>query len=317
VRLVIYGAGAIGGVLGASLVQHGSDVTFVARGENYEALATRGLRFQVGDDETTLPVSVVRDASALDLSPEDAVFLTMKSNDTRDVIDDLERVAPPQVAVVCAQNGVENERLALRKFPHVYGLCVMCPATHLEPGVVRAGSSPVSGLMDLGRWPRGIDERAEELASILRASTFESVAREDIARWKWGKLLMNLGNAVQAVCGTDHPAKELTRRVREEGIAVLRAAQIDYVDREEDEARRGNLLTVDRSRGGGSSWQSLERATGNIETDYLTGEIVLRGRLHGVATPANALLQRLANQLARERRPPGAWPEADVLALLA
>jgi 2-dehydropantoate 2-reductase len=76
------------------------------------------------------------------------------------------------------------------------------------------------------------------------------------------------------------------------------------------------LLTVDRSRGGGSSWQSLERATGSIETDYLTGEVVLRGRLHGVATPTNALLQRLANQLARERRPPGAWSEAEVLAML-
>ena len=315
-RLVIYGAGAIGGVLGARLVQHGSDVTFVARGANYDALATRGLRFQVGDDETTLSVSVVRDASALDLAPDDAVFLTMKSNDTREVIDDLERVAPPGIAIVCAQNGVENERLALRKFPHVYGLCVMCPATHLEPGVVRAGSSPVSGLMDLGCWPRGIDERAEELARILRASTFDSIAREDIARWKWGKLLMNLGNAVQAVCGNDHPARELTRRVREEGIAVLRAAQIDYVDRDEDEARRGTLLTVDPSRGGGSSWQSLVRGTGSIETDYLTGEIVLRGRLHGVATPANALLQRLANQMARERRSPGAWSEEDVLAML-
>jgi 2-dehydropantoate 2-reductase len=316
VRLVIYGAGAIGGVLGARLVQHGSDVTFVARGENYDALVTHGLRFQVGDDETTLPVSVVRDASELDLSPEDAVFLTMKSNDTREVIDDLERVAPPQIAVVCAQNGVENERLALRKFQHVYGLCVMCPATHLEPGVVRAGSSPVSGLMDLGRWPQGIDQRAEELACILSASTFESVAREDIARWKWGKLLMNLGNAVQAVCGNDHPAKELTRRVREEGIAVLRAAQIDYVDRDEDAARRGTLLSVDSSRGGGSSWQSLVRGTGSIETDYLTGEIVLRGRLHDVATPANAVLQRLANQMARERRSPGAWSEEDVLAML-
>jgi 2-dehydropantoate 2-reductase len=207
VRLVIYGAGAIGGVLGARLMQGGSDVTFVARGENYDALAARGLRFQVGDEESTLAVTVVRDPSALDLSPEDIVILTVKSNDTRDVIDDLERVAPPDIAVVCAQNGVENERIALRKFPHVYGLCVMCPATHLEPGVVRAGSSPVTGLMDLGRWPAGVDERAGVLADILGASTFESVARDDIARWKWGKLLMNLGNAVQAVCGTDRPRR--------------------------------------------------------------------------------------------------------------
>jgi 2-dehydropantoate 2-reductase len=288
----------------------------VARGENYDALAKKGLRLQVGDEETTLAVSVVRDVSALELSSEDTVILTTKSNDTRDVIDDLERVVPPEIAIVCAQNGVENERVALRKFPNVYGLCVMCPATHLLPGVVRAGSSPVTGLLDLGRWPEGVDERAKSLASILSASTFDSVARDDIARWKWGKLLMNLGNAVQAVCGVDHPAKELTRRVREEGIAVLHAAKIDYVDREEDVARRGTLLTVDSSRGGGSSWQSLERATGSIETDYLSGEIVMRGLLHGVATPANALVQRLANQLARERRPPGAWTEDEILSML-
>jgi 2-dehydropantoate 2-reductase len=316
VRLVIYGAGAIGGVLGARLVQSGSDVTFVARGENYDVLSTRGLRFQVGDEETTLAVSVVRDASALDLDPEDIVILTVKSNDTRGVIEDLERLAPQQIAIVCAQNGVENERVALRKFPNVYGLCVMCPASHLEPGVVRAGSSPVTGLMDLGRWPQGVDQRAQDLARILTASTFDSVARDDIARWKWSKLLMNLGNAVQAVCGIDRSAKELTRRVREEGIAVLEAARVDYVDHEEDAARRGTLLTIDPSRGGGSSWQSLVRSTGNIETDYLTGEIVLRGRLHGVATPANALVQRLANQLAQERRAPGAWSEGEVLAML-
>lgn len=96
---------------------------------------------------------------------------------------------------------------------------------------------------------------------------------------------------------------------------MLRAAKIDFVDRDEDDARRAALLSLDRSRGGGSSWPSLERATGSIETDYLTGEIVLRGRLHGVATPANALLQRLANHMARERRPPGAWSEGDVLAM--
>jgi 2-dehydropantoate 2-reductase len=59
------------------------------------------------------------------------------------------------------------------------------------------------------------------------------------------------------------------------------------------------------------------RGTGTAETDYIAGEIVLRGRLHGVATPVNELLQRLVNQLARERRPPGAWSEAEVLSQLA
>ena len=82
--------------------------------------------------------------------------------------------------------------------------------------------------------------------------------------------------------------------------------------------RRGDLLSLARvggaRRGGGSSWQSLARGLGSIETDYLNGEIVLLGRLHGVPTPANALVQRLADQAARQKARPGAsrlrisWP---------
>jgi len=297
VRLVIYGAGAIGGVIGARLVQNGSDVTLVARGDNYEALATRGLRLETRDEETTLPVSLARDVSELDLTADDVVIVTVKSNDTAAVLEDLSRYAPPEIAVVCAQNGVENERLALRKFAHVYGLCVMLPASHLTPGVVRAGSVPITGLLDLGRWPDGVDDCAREIASILSASTFDSVARGDIARWKWGKLLMKLGNAVQAVCGNEVPAKELTRRVREEGIAVLHAAALTTLTATKtwrDEARCWILARAAIREVGGHRGR-VWCATGSIETDYQTGEFVLRGRLHGVATPVNALLQRLAN----------------------
>jgi 2-dehydropantoate 2-reductase len=57
-------------------------------------------------------------------------------------------------------------------------------------------------------------------------------------------------------------------------------------------------------RGGGSSWQSLARGAGRIETDFLNGEVVLLGRLYGVATPVNARLQSLARELAREGAAP-------------
>jgi 2-dehydropantoate 2-reductase len=262
----------------------------------------------------------VESASELSLSPDDVVIVTVKSQDTKSALSDLANSVPPEVAIACAQNGVENERVALRMFPNVYGMVVMCPATHLTPGVVQANASPITGLLDVGRWPNGLDDRAGEIAKILSGATFDSVARDDIARWKWGKLLMNLNNAVQAVCGTDEPAPELTRRVVEEGIEVLKRAGIAFVGREEDRARRGDLLTTSSpgtmKRGGGSTWQSLVRGTGTVETDYLTGEIVLQGRLNGVATPVNELLQQLANELARDRRPPGAWSEAEVLAQL-
>ena len=69
-------------------------------------------------------------------------------------------------------------------------------------------------------------------------------------------------------------------------------------------------------RGGGSSWQSLARGTRSIEADYLNGEIVTLGRLHGVPTPANALMQRIANAQARVGAPPQSVPVAEVLSEL-
>jgi 2-dehydropantoate 2-reductase len=178
----------------------------------------------------------------------------------------------------------------------------------------------VTGLLDVGRWPQGIDEHSLEIASVLGAVSFDSVAREDIARWKWGKLLMNLGNAVEAVCGAQGRGGELVGRALKEGVQVLRHAGIGFVDQDEDSSRRGALLKIGAiggaERAGGSSWQSLARATGEIETDYLSGEIVLQGRLHDFPTPVNELLRRLANEMAAQRRAPGAWSEDEVLAML-
>jgi 2-dehydropantoate 2-reductase len=144
-------------------------------------------------------------------------------------------------------------------------------------------------------------------------------------RWKYRKLLGNLGNAIEALCvgeGTaldGHPAAaELRERVAAEGTAALDAAGIGYAAPAEVRAARGGQVDFGPvpgfTRGGGSSWQSLARATGSIEADFLNGEIVLLGREHGIATPVNEALQRLANQAAAERRPPGSMSPADILA---
>ena len=319
-RLVIYGAGAIGGVVGARLHQAGHDVVLIARGDHGWAIASAGLRLDTADGSVTLPVPVVAHPAELDLGPDDVVVLTMKTQDTIDALDALGRHASPATPIVCMQNGVESERLALRRFAAVYAVCVMCPATHLEPGVVEASSSPVTGLLDIGRYPAGTDAVADAVAAALAASTFESIVRPDIMRWKYAKLLMNLGNAAEAACGRDARQSDVVARARREGVACLRAAGIDVASKEEDEARRGDLLRMTpingRERGGGSSWQSLQRGTGTIEADYLNGEIVLLGRRHDVPTPVNEVLQRLAGRLAHDRIPAGSMRVEDLEALV-
>jgi 2-dehydropantoate 2-reductase len=209
------------------------------------------------------------------------------------------------------QNGVENERRVLRRFPNTYAMCVMCPATHLRPGVIQAHSAPISGLLDLGRYESGVDDMAQAIADTIDATTFQSVARPDIMRWKYRKLLMNLANAVEALCGPAGRGSAVAREAQREGKAALDAAGIAVASVEEDRARRADHLqmrTTDSGEwAGGSSWQSLARGTGSIEAEFLNGEIVLLGALHGVATPVNALLQRLALLAAAGGGQPGTW----------
>jgi 2-dehydropantoate 2-reductase len=321
-RFVIFGAGAIGGLIGGRLFEAGADVTLVARGDHERVLRRRGLTLACPDGAVRLPVPTVGTIAATEPRSGDVVVLAMKSQHTPAAVAELAAAAGdglPGVRVVCAQNGVENERVALRAFADVYAMNVMMPATHMEPGEAVAHSAPTTGILDLGRYPSGVDDVAAEIAAALSDATFSSQPLVDVMRWKYRKLVLNLGNAVEAVCGPSS-SSQLSRLVRHEGEAALHAAGIDAASVEDDRARRGDLLDTrpvpGHERQGGSSWQSLARGLGTVETDYLTGEIVLLGRLHGVPTPANELLQRLANQMAAQRLSPGSVPENDVLARL-
>ena len=102
---------------------------------------------------------------------------------------------------------------------------------------------------------------------------------------------------------------------------TLTEAGIAYASNKESAAIHTDhvrILPVNGAeRSGGSSWQSLTRGTGSIEADYLNGEIVLMARERGIPVPVNEVLQRLANQAARDRRAPGSATPDEVLALAA
>lgn len=319
-RYIVIGAGAVGGVIGGRLFESGHDVILVARGRHLEAIRSNGLTVSSPSGTVTLQIPAVGHPADADLVPGDVVIIATKSQDTPGALDGIEASGCEQLSVVCAQNGVRNEETALRRFADVYGICVMAPTAHSDPGVVEAYSSPIAGILDVGRYPSGSDDVCEAIANDLSSSTFVSVPRRDIMRWKYRKLIMNLYNSLEALLGHRSWPEELTAAVRREGEEVIAASGIDVASEAEDRERRGDLLTlapVDGSRrGGGSSWQSLSRGLGTIETDYLNGEIVLLGRLHGIPTPANALLQRMAGQAARNKKAPGSTSAEDLLASL-
>lgn len=312
-RYVVYGAGAVGGTIGGRLHAAGRDVVLIARGEHLAALQADGLLLQSPDGEQRLAVAAVASPAEARIAYDDVVILCTKTQDTEAALIELAACASRSLAVVCAQNGVENERLALRRFPHVYAMLVFLPSQHLSPGVVAAASAPIAGVLDISSHPAAApDARAASIAADLVAAGFASRATERIMDWKHRKLLSNVGNAIDALAGPDARGGDLHGEARAEALACYAAAGI-VLPSEAEEMERRAAMSAPRpipgnARDGSSSWQSLARGAGSIEADWLNGEIVLLGRLHGVPTPVNAALQRIANRFARERLAPGSLP---------
>jgi 2-dehydropantoate 2-reductase len=320
-RIVVVGAGAIGGAVGARLFEAGVDVLLVARGAHAEAIATDGLTLVDPDREVTLRVPVVTSVADARIDDSTVVALAVKTQDTPALLRELAATAPTTAAIACFQNGVANERLVAETFPRTYGVVVMMPAAHLEPGRVEAYASPIPGLFDIGLAAGGTDATAAGLVADLDRAGFDARAVPDVMRWKYTKLLMNLGNAVEAICVRDADAAELVSRARREARDAFATAGIEYASRDEEAARRGDLLQVREirgaHRGGGSSWQSIARGLGTIEADAFNGEVVRVGAAAGVPVPANTVIRDRAVVAAAARIAPNSIPAAELLAELA
>ena len=323
-RYIIIGAGAVGGTIGARLFEAGHEVVLVARGEHLSVLRGRGLKFLTPQSESILAVPAVGGPVELTPGADDVLILATKTQHSEAALDPWSGYAHAragQPPIILAQNGVSNELIALRRFPRVYSMGVWLPALHLEPGVVESQNVPLTGILHLGRYPGGSDDFIRGVAEDLEKSRFRAPVGDTVMRWKYAKLLGNLSSAVEALTGRiESPeAQELVGRARAEGVAVLAAAGIDYASQEEQapywELLRGEHVGRGLGRPGGSSWQSLARQAGSVEADYINGEIVLLGRVHGVPTPVNETLQLQLKISGLERRPPGSLSVADLAAL--
>jgi 2-dehydropantoate 2-reductase len=201
--------------------------------------------------------------------------------------------------------------MALRYFERVYGACVWMWAAHVTPGEVLLEGVPRTGVFHVGRVPAGpADEVLERLDDDWTAARMRVALPDDVMRWKYRKLLSNLGNAFQALLGRPPGMGRLVRAAEAEGRVVLDAAGIAYTSDADEAAARADSFEVRPIPGfedvlGGSTWQSLTRGTGNVETDYLNGEIARIARRIGRDAPINATMAALVRQAAARGDRPG------------
>lgn len=320
-RTVIYGVGAIGGVVAAALARASHEVIGIARGAQLAALQAEPLRLRTPDGDFETWVPCVSDPCEIEFRPDDLILLTMKTQDCLDALHRLRSAGLRDQPLFCLQNGVANEPMALRLFPNVHGVTVMMPATFTDPGEVLCYGTPKLGLFDIGRFPAGADDDDARLAALFDSADMRGFVHPDVMASKRGKLLVNLGNCLEAAVGRGGDRGDFPARTRAEAEAVFRAAGLSWDDVGTDDPRRKDLMRMGEipgaARSGGSTTQSLLRGTGRVETDYLNGEIAYLGRLHGVETPVNTFLTWLGAAMAEARVAPGHVDATGLSALFA
>jgi 2-dehydropantoate 2-reductase len=319
VRFIIYGAGGIGCVIGGHLARTGHEVLLVGRPGQVNAINEHGLRLVTPAGTYVLRIPAVTRPALVEFTRDDVVFLCMKGQNTEEALRELQLVTR-DVPVFCIQNGIRNEAIAGQYFPRVYGAMVRIGADYLTDGEVVARRDP-PGLLIIGRYPQGIDTLAEEVAERLRSAGLLIQLTPDVMPYKWGKLLGNLGNAIDAITGVWGPDVEsISRAARAELTGLLEQAGISWVSQEALNRQWPEIRMPPRPSAAkpmhSSTWQSLARRQGSVETDFLNGEVVRLAERMGGRVPVNKRLLEITQEMAVNRELPGKYTAAELKSLL-
>jgi 2-dehydropantoate 2-reductase len=318
-RIIIYGAGAIGCAIGGHLALAGKEVLLLGRPGHIEAINRQGLRFITPQGEHNLKIAGFTSPAQIQFRPADQVFLSVKSQDTEGAMRDL-KAAVGDIPVFSFQNGVSNEVIIRDYFPRVYGAMIRIGAEYLRDGETLVRRDP-PGWVIISRFPAGGDALLRSAALSLRQAGFRVLEVEDAMPYKWGKLMMNLANAVGAI--TNERGMEggpIAKAAQQEAAAILARKGIRWISHEETARAWADLNEKPRKviagEGQSSTWQSLARRQGSVEAEHLNGEIVRLAQGLGLEAPINAGLLRIVTEMAEKRELPGKYSSVELKKLL-
>ena len=326
-KICIYGAGAIGGLMGAKLARAGQDVTVIARGPHLAAIKAKGLKLYSEGEEILVQPRAVEDPK--DAGAQDYVVVAVKTTGVAPIAERMAPLLGPDTAVVTAMNGIPwwyfwnqegawkdrqltsidpNGRL-WRAIPPARCIgCVVYPAAEIsEPGVVRHG---YGNRFMLGEPSGQTTARVEALSKALTEAGFKAPVRAKIRDDIWLKLWGNLSfNPVSALTqGTlagmakDPAVRAVVRAMMVEAEQVARALGVDLpVD---VDTRIGWARDVGEHKT--SMLQDLEQGR-PMEIDALTGVVAEMGDLVGIDTPTIDAVLGLVRHRARIA---GSYPPA-------
>jgi 2-dehydropantoate 2-reductase len=318
-KICIYGAGAIGGLLGAKLALSGQEVTLIARGPHLAAMKEKGLRLRIEGQELTARPAVTDDPAKA--GKQDYVLVTLKAHSVAPIAAAMQPLLGPDTAVVTAMNGIPWWYFHAMPGPHANhqlktldpdgslwrlippGRCIGCvvypAASVVEPGVVE---HQYGNRFMLGEPDGKTTDRVQRLSEALTSAGFKAPVRprirDDIWVKLWGNLSFNpvsaLTQATLVKIATDPGTRDVIRQMMVESERVANALGVKFpVD---VETRIGWAADVGEHKT--SMLQDLELGR-PMEIDALLGVVVEMGDLVGIDTPLLDAILALAIQRAQ------------------
>ena len=327
-KILVYGAGAVGGYLGARLAHSGQDVTLISRQVMADIINDHGLILSEGQETIKVqPKALTSIAQAYGFSETavdyDLIIMTMKSYDLATAIDHLVAFCPEPPPIIAVQNGINVEGLLVKQF---------------GAGLITAGAltTPISkestNRLVVERDDRGLSltplepkQNIKPLVNLFEQAGITTIGVPDYRSMKWSKALLNMvGNATSAILNRAPGAIykidalfDLEVRMLRETLSVMRKSKIQVIDLPGSPATRlakgvkrapklmlKPILTQIVSKGRGDKMPSfhidLMSGKGKSEVIYHNGAIAKAGPKVGVLTPVNMTLTTVLMQLTQQ-----------------
>jgi 2-dehydropantoate 2-reductase len=289
-RIVVVGAGGTGGYFGGILARAGEDVTFIARGAHLEALRARGLTVE-SELAGTFTIAVQATDNPREVHAADLIVFCVKTYDTEVAAQSIRLLIRPETMIMSLQNGIGNEECIAQAVGHhsEIGAVAYVVSAIKAPGVVAQTAGP--GKIVFGELGGGTSPRTERLHDVLQRAGIAVELHHAVQVVLWQKFLFICAfSGVTAVSrlpiGTilaDPVTHDLFRGASEEVEALARAGGIGLPA---DCVEQAMATAAVEPWGRGSLYHDLAGGR-RLELESLNGEVVRRGREHGVSTPLN------------------------------
>jgi len=323
-KILVFGAGSIGGYFGAMLTEIGEDVTLVARGAQYDALSATGVRLEGPRSGRPAPVRVRVCRPGEEKGPYDLIFVTLKSQQIAPVAGHLRSLVSDDGVLVFPQNGLpwwyfegvdsryrgiplttlDPDGLLSRSFrpEQIIGGVTQKPADLIAPGHIRLADAETDALV-IGEIDNRMTPRLQEIAELSTRAGWTGRPVEDIRKVKWNKLTANavwnsLGALTQSTAkqmasfaGTRQLAVAMTREVIAVAAGAGVALDLDAEALVAAVAQRPVSLPT-------STLQDVRSGRG-LEADAIFNAVIEMGQITGVPTPALSVVAACVNLLNR------------------